>query len=88
MLSCLSPRSPCWGRKAALSLMSGRAARASSEWVRSAVTEAGGRAGAGRVGEQAVDAELDGLGHGGFRISMKPVAQMEIGLGGGVASAQ
>ena len=41
MLSCLSPRKPCWGPKAAVSRMSGSRARASREWVRSSVTEAG-----------------------------------------------
>ena len=41
MLSCLSPRRPCCGPNAATSLMSSQAARASSECVRSAVTEAG-----------------------------------------------
>ena len=41
MLSCLSPRSPCCGPKAAASLMSPQAASASSECIRSAVTEAG-----------------------------------------------
>ena len=41
MLSCLSPRRPCCGPKAAVILMSPQAASASSECVRSAVTEAG-----------------------------------------------
>ena len=41
MLSCLSPRRPCCGPKAAVSVRSPQAASASSEWVRSAVTEAG-----------------------------------------------
>src|SRR5262249_34834012 len=41
MLSCLSPRRPCCGPKAALSLMSGSAASASRLCVRSGVTEAG-----------------------------------------------
>ena len=41
MLSCLSPRRPCCGPKAAMSLMSSHAAKASSECVKSSVTEAG-----------------------------------------------
>ena len=41
MLSCLSPRRPCCGPKAAASLTSPQAASASSECVRSCVTEAG-----------------------------------------------
>ena len=41
MLSCLSPRRPCCGPKAAVSLMSPQAKSASSECVRSCVTEAG-----------------------------------------------
>src|SRR5689334_14632741 len=41
MLSCLSPRRPCWGPKAALSRTSPHAASASSECTSPAVTEAG-----------------------------------------------
>src|SRR5580658_5973678 len=41
MLSCLSPRRPCCGPKAADSFRSAQAARASSEWVSRWVTEAG-----------------------------------------------
>src|SRR5438128_6622928 len=41
MLSCLSPRSPGCGPKAAVSLMSERPARASSECTSSRVTDAG-----------------------------------------------
>src|SRR5713226_181875 len=41
MLSCLSPRSPCWGPNAASSLMPSSAASASSECARSRVTDAG-----------------------------------------------
>jgi hypothetical protein len=41
MLSCLSPRRPCCGPKAAVIFRSPHAANASSECVRSGVTEAG-----------------------------------------------
>src|SRR5262249_10987925 len=41
MLSCLSPRSPCWGPNAAVRRSPLVAASASTEWVRSAVTDAG-----------------------------------------------
>src|SRR6266702_6617968 len=41
MLSCLSPRRPCWGPKAAVNFKSFRFERASSECVRSRVTDAG-----------------------------------------------
>ena len=68
MLSCLSPRSPCWGPKAADNVTSSSAAIASSECVRSAVTDAGCASRATRrplsgpsqlrFGQKPVDAEL------------------------------
>ena len=49
MLSCLSPRSPCCGPKAALIFMSPQAASASSECVRFSVTDAGWASNATRL---------------------------------------
>ena len=49
---------------------------------------AGQRAAQGGVGEQAVDAELEGLAHGGFRISMKLSRRWKSGWAAAWASAQ
>jgi hypothetical protein len=94
MLSCLSPRRPCCGPKAALSVMSGRAARASSEWVRSAVTEAGwasratrrpasGRRRVGRRAGGRCRTGGNGSWRGSFRAA-KTLAEVKVGLGGAV----
>ncbi len=91
MLSCLSPRRPCCGPKAAAILTSPHAASASSECVRSAVTEAGcaskcnapaGKRRAQRgFGDKSVDAKFHGC-YGSGQFKRKAIGMMEVRLAG------
>ena len=99
MLSCLSPRRPCCGPKAAVSWTSPQRRERIEGMRQLRVTEAGCASSArarperlaqGRLGEQAVDAEFHGALTSllGSSSSAKLSGWWKSGLPGGCASAQ
>src|SRR4029453_15181224 len=73
ILSCLSPRSPCWGPNAAVRRKPA-AASASRLWVRSRVTEGGGDTGGAGGGA----GNRGGVSHQGDALAFQRGAQFGI----------
>src|SRR6266850_8469811 len=88
MLSCLSPRRPCCGPNAALSLISGNFASASSECSSSRVTEAGWASSATRLpfsGRRRLASSISRSMPNFIELERKGARMVEVGFAGRVA---